>query len=426
MGLTTTLYASAMKSDYAPLIRDQVNNSNIVSKFRKAHKDENQWQGNEYVVQLHTGRNYQGVKSTGESGFLGVAGNQAYSKLSIPIRDLKGRFGITAEVIKATESKAGAAAPALTRETEGLAKDIERQLNRQLFGYGQGTLALAASGTGATVQTVNNPGGVAGTTNPTRFIKANMYVAFTATDGTNVRVMQVSSVNNANNSITLASTLTSNTGDLISVGSTAGSTNSSSFNKEPMGLLGIVDQTTYVNNPFGIDRNSAANSIYFSSVYTSAGALSEDLLYRWIDNQEEISGERVDTLFSHFSIRREYLKLTQADRRYSGTDLRNSDAGQDFGATMTFGGVKWAIDKDAPYGTLIGAHTDNLFAIYLEEGNWEAWGGQDGGQLLRPVADKTDYEAVWLMMLNFYADRGNVHFRADGITASVSSGVFAD
>jgi hypothetical protein len=427
MSLTTSLYSAAMRSVYEPKIREQVNNSNIVTKFRKQHKDDVQWQGNEVVVHLHSGRNYSGVKSTGESGFLGVAGNQQYAKLSIPIRDLKARFGITAEVINASESEKGAAAPAMTREMEGVGKDVERQLNRQLFGFGAGTLGLAASGTGSVTQTVNSPGGVAGTTNPTRFIKPNMYVAFTATDGTNVRVQQVSSVNNANNSITLASTLTSNTGDLISIGTVSGSTNGSSFNKEMMGLLGIVDQTTYVNSPFGVDRSNTANSFYFSSVYTSAGSLSEDLLYRYVDNQEEISGERVDSFFSHFSIRREYLKLSQADRRYQGADLRNPDAGADFGETMTFGGIQWAIDKDAPYGTLIGVVSDHLFVIYLNEGQWEDWASAGGAStVLRPVADKTDYEAVWYMMLNAYADRGNCHFRSDGISATVTSGVFAD
>lgn len=430
--LTTSLYSAAMRSVYEEKIREQVNNTNIVTKFRKQQKDDVRWQGNEVVVHLHSARNYSGVRSTGESGLLGVAGNQGYAKLSVPIRDIKGRFGITAEVINASETAKGAAAPALTREMEGLAKDIERQLNRQLFGYGTGTLALASSGAASATQAVNNPGGVAGTTNPTRFIQPGMYLAFTATDGTNVRVQKVSSVNSANSTVTLAASLTSNTGDIISIGTVSGSTNAASLTgtstgTEMMGLLGIVDQTTYLSSICGLDRSAAANSFFRSGVYTSVGNISEDFLYRIVDNQNEISGEQIDTFFCHPSVRREYYKLTQADRRYTGADLRNPDAGVDLNAEPVFGErVKWVTDKDAPYGTLIGAASDHLFVIYMNEGQWEDFGGRGQGEVLRFVADKTDYEGVWYMMLNAYSDRGNAHLRGDGVTATVTSGNYAD
>lgn len=428
MSLTTTLYSAAMRSVYEPRIREQLNNEGIMRKFRKQHRDDVQWQGNEVVVHLHSDRNQTGVKSTGESGLLGVAGNQSYDKLQIPIRDIKARFGITSEVINASEhGTAGAAAPALTREMEGITNDIERQLNRQLFGFGQGTLGVIATGATSATQTVKDPGNVVGTVNPLRFIKAGQNVAITDVTGATIRDVQtVSTATATSNSLVLAGSVATTTGDLISLGTTSGSTKNSSFGKEMMGLLGIVDSSTYVSTIHGLTRSSKA--FFQSGVQTSVGALSEDLLYRTIQNQEEVSGEKIDTLFCHPSIEREYYKLTQADRRYTGSDLKNPDAGVDMKAKSMFGNVaEWVTDKDAPYGTIIGAVTANLFVIYLNDGQWEDFSKSgSGGELLRFVADKTDYEGVYLMYLNAYSDVGHKHFRMDGVSCTISNGVVAD
>jgi len=420
-----------MRTVYEEKIREQINLNHIVRKFRKQNKDEVTWQGNAVFVHLHSGRNYSGVKSTGEGNALGIAGNQSYAGLTIPIKDIKGRFGVTREVIEASnKGLKGAAAPALTREMEGLTEDIERQLNRQLFGFGSGTLAVVSPGANSATQTLINPGGVTGTVNTPRFIKPGMYVAITDPTGVTIRDVQlVSSVNTAAGTIVLANAVNTTTNDLVSLGTISGSTKTGSFGKEMMGLLGIVDQTTYVSSIFGVDRSSAANTYFFSGVQTAVGALSEDFLYRQIHNQWiDISGVKVDTFFVHPSIEREYYKLTQADRRYQGADLNNPDAGVDMNAKPMFGHVaEWAADKDAPYGTLIAACSDNLFVTYLNEGSWDSFGMDgDSPELLRFVADQTGYEGVYYLLLNAYSDRGNAHFRCDGVTGTVTSGVVAD
>lgn len=431
MALTTSLYSAAMRTVYEEKIREQININHIVRKFRKQNKDEVTWQGNAVFVHLHSGRNYSGVKSTGEGNALGIAGQQQYAGLTVPIRDIKGRFGISREVIEASnKGLKGAAAPALTREMEGLTEDIERQLNRQLFGFGSGTLATITTGANSVTQTLSNPGGVTGTTNTARFVKPGMFVAITDVTGATIRdVQQVSASSNASSNMTLANAVNSTTGDLVSIGTISGATKTSSFGKEMMGLLGIVDQTTYVTSIFGLDRSQAANAFFLSGLSTAVGALSEDFLYRKIHNQWiDVSGVKVDTFFVHPSIEREYYKLTQADRRYQGADLNNPDAGVDMNAKPMFGHVaEWAADKDAPYGTLIAACSDNLFVTYLNEGSWDSFGMDgDAPELLRFVADQTGYEGVFYMLLNAFSDRGNAHFRCDGISSTIDTGAVAD
>jgi hypothetical protein len=279
--------------------------------------------------------------------------------LTIPIRDIKGRFGVTREVIEASnKGLKGAAAPALTREMEGLTEDIERQLNRQLFGFGSGTLATITTGANSATQTLSNPGGVSGTVNTARFVKPGMYVAITDSTGATIRdVQQVTASSNSSSNMTLANA------------------------------------------------------------------------YRKIHNQWiDVSGVKVDTFFCHPSLEREYYKLTQADRRYQGADLNNPDAGVDMNAKPMFGHIaEWVADKDGPYGTLIAVASDNLFVIYLNEGSWDSFGMDgDAPELLRFVPDQTSYEGVYYMLLNAYSDRGNAHFRADGCSVTVDSGVVAD
>jgi hypothetical protein len=68
-----------------------------------------------------------------------------------------------------------------------------------------------------------------------------------------------------------------------------------------------------------LDRSQAVNAWFRSNVLSSVGALSPDLLQRGTDNAEEVSGEVIDQYVTHASVRREVLKLTEADRRYYGS-----------------------------------------------------------------------------------------------------------
>src|SRR2546427_6413556 len=101
MAQSLTAFSAALRNIYQDDIREQLNDLNLFRKIRKKQRDELKLQGNGFIVVLHSSRNYGGVMSTGESGILGSAGNQGVAQLTIPFRDIKGRFGITREVIEA-------------------------------------------------------------------------------------------------------------------------------------------------------------------------------------------------------------------------------------------------------------------------------------------------------------------------------------
>src|SRR5271165_3423706 len=345
MSQSVVAFAAAMRNIYQDDIRMQLNDLNLFRKIRKKQRDELKLEGNGFIVALHSGRNYAGVMSTGEGNLLGTAGQQSVDQLHIPFRDIKGRFGITLEVIEAAASSKAAAVPALEFERNRLVEDIERQSNRQFWGYGAGTLAVVSAGTSSATQTVKNPGGVAGTVNPARFIQPGMNIAW-QTGGTINAVVAVNSVSQSAGTVTFASSINTATNDIFVLGATDGTNNNSSYNVEMMGLNGIVDSSTYLATIFGLTRST--KPFFQSGVQTGVGSISEDFLYRQIQDRWVVSGKKISDFFTGPDVLREYLKITTPDRRYTGGDLKSPDAGvagagimNDNMSGLTFGGIAW-------------------------------------------------------------------------------------
>jgi len=422
---TTAGFDAALKDVYAGPIRNQLNEkTRLLDLFTKGDIEQYEWEGRQVVLSLRKSRN-SGVKATSEGGGLPIAGKQGYAKMLIPMRFIQGRIELTAQVMKASRSDKGSFARAMDSEQKGLVDDLARQRNRMLAYFGAGTLATIASGANSITQQLANPGGVSGTVNNTRFVKVGMLVAVTDVTGAIVRGVQtVLSVAEPN--ITLDAALNTTTGDLVSLGTNSLAANESSFNLEPMGILGIVDSTTYISSIFGIDRSQSVNSFFRSTIMSNSGIVNGDLLQRGIDNAEEVSGEVIDQFICHVSVRREVLKLTEADRRYNGSSQpQNFDGGTKAGAfkqEYAFNGIPFKVDKDFAYGTLVGANKGHLFWIPEVEGEWA---DEDGTVLFR-VQNKDNYEARYRVYENFFSDKGDAMVRFDGVTATVTSGVYAD
>jgi hypothetical protein len=91
------------------------------------------------------------------------------------------------------------------------------------------------------------------------------------------------------------------------------------------GLPALIDDGTNRDNYFGISRTDAPS--LKSYVVASAGAFSLDLAQRTADVVNQKLGGEIDTLVMHHSVRREYIKLLNADRRYSGSNLSKPNGG---------------------------------------------------------------------------------------------------
>lgn len=422
---TVSGFDAALKDVYAGPIRNQLNEkTRLLDLFTKGDIEQYEWEGRQVVLSLRKARN-AGVKATSEGGGLPVAGKQGYANLKIPMRFIQGRIELTAQVMKASRSDKGSFARAMDSEQKGLVDDLARQRNRMIAGFGSGTLAVVSPGANSATQTFINPGGVTGTVNATRFAKVGMLIAITDPTGVTIRGVQtILSVSEP--TVILDAAINSTTNDLVSLGTNSLGSNESSFGLEPMGILGIVDSTTFVSVLFSLDRSQAVNAFFRSTVMPNIGTVIPDVLQRGIDNAEEVSGEVIDQFLCHVSVRREILKLTEADRRYMGSSsAQNFDAGTKAGAfksEYTFNDISIKVDKDFAYGTLVGANKSHLFWIPEVEGEW----ADDDGTVLFRVQNKDNYEARYRVYENYFSDKGDSHVRFDGITATVTSGVYAD
>ena len=421
-------FDAVLKDNYAGPIRNQLNEkTRLLDFFTKGDIKQYPFEGRQVIIPLRKSRN-TGVKATAESGLLPTAGKQGYSIMKVPIKHLHGRIELTIQVMKQARSDKGSFARAMESEQSGLIEDLSRQRNRILAGFGKGTVGVVSSVAGA-VLTIKNPGGIAGTTNVLRFLAGQVggYVAVHSGDSSTVRgVEAISSVDLTNGTITLANAVAgAAANDVITLGATDGSTDEGSYNAEPMGILGIVDSTTYVSSFHNIDRSDDANAFFRSTIFGSVGVISPDLMQRAIDNAEERSGEVFDGWVSHSSVRREYLKMTEADRRYSGNAPANLDAGTQAGAhkaDAVFATLPIRIDKDFAYGTLVGVNKQYLLWLPETEGEW----ADEDGSVLGRTKDKDTYEARYRVFENFTTVKGNAHVRLDAITANVTANVFAD
>lgn len=422
MGFDTSVAGAILKEVYEPELREQLNNNLPALKFFTEGDVKNaEWLGNEIVVALHTGRN-SGVKAIAiDTGQIPTAGNQATKDAKIGIRKIFGHIQISADIMDATAQNRGAFISAVKLEQEGLVTDLKRFRNRALNGFGQGTLAVVALGVNSATQTIKDPGNVVGTTNPERYIKPNDIVAITDSTGAILRGVQKVNSITANTSIVLDAALNTTTGDLVSFGSNAVAPGESSFNMEPIGVLGLIDGTTFLSNAFSIDRSQAANAFWKSNVLTSVGSLNPDLLNRAMDNNAEVSGEEIVKLYGHYSIKREVWKLTEQDRRYN---VNPGDKGADFQAGPAnrdkwgYAGADGTADRDAPYGSLFMLPDGHLVRYELGE---TGWAKNDGTVFLR--SQFTDqYEARYRLRENFFNDKPSAFSRLDGVTSVVTTG----
>ncbi len=385
------------------------------------------------IYPIHVTRN-TGIGASTEGAKLPPAGYQGYAQVKIPEKYNYGRIELTGQAIKSSLQNKGAFTRAMESEIRGLVRDLANDRERQFFGSGTGVLALIASAdqtsTSNNTFLVDSPYGVDGATNGTRFLQptVGMVIAAVGTSGTAVTgTFTIGNTISSTGGYFVASAVTatttfSNNERLVRANSdvTAGTTNN--LNNEVTGLLGLIDDGTYLNTLHNINRTTYP--IFKSTVISSVGALSLDVIQRGIDCSDELGASNFGTdgvFFCHHSVRREYLKLLQADRRYTGGDLSTPDGGTKQaalrkGGQITYGDRPWVVAKHCPYGTLFGMHKSSVVRYIHVRGEW----ADEDERIFRNVVGYDKWEAFYRIFDELHSDRPNECFRLDGITATVT------
>lgn len=374
--------------------------------------------GRRVIAPLRSGRNV-GVGARGEGGVLPTAGKQGYKSLTIGYKYNHARIQLTIQTIKQSRTSEGAFEHAVDSEIEGAVKDLGRDVSRQMMGFGRGDLChISDTDASATHSLINGQGVADNDDTPGRFLRAGMLVAAIKADGTVDFIREVSSVGSDLKTVVFTATATPAEANekLVRASTSAGTAAADvGYNNEMMGLLGMVDDSTYVDAYFGITRSTAGNEkLKAYRLDLGQGALTLDRLQQAFDGVDQQSDGYPDVMVANHITRREYLALLQAYKRFTNERALSPDGGfkgAAIRAEITFNEVPMMVDRDCPLGIIFGLTMASFWRFMLTEGEWA---DEDGTVMLR-LSTTDDYEGRYRIFGNVACLAPNENFVVSSI-----------
>ena len=397
MPATLATIESYLKEVYQGRIREQLNDEIVALKriTRSGAGVTNEVGGKYVTFPIHTRRN-SGIGSRFESEALPAPGQQGHAAARVGLKYAYGGVQLTGQAISLSDTDAKAFAKALDNEVEGLKNDLKKDMNRQIYGTGNGAIGVA---TGA------NTGAVAPVADA-RLFQIGMVVdtqTGTTIDNTGLIVASVDLTTGAN---TVTFTTTPGTAlasaDIIvrkGSGIAAGGT------KELTGLAAIVSDSGTLYN---IDPTTEPE--WKASVNANGGtprALSEALMIRMTDDIRTKGGSTTLILQS-LGVRRAYFNLLSQLRQTVNTqEFTGGFSGIAF--TTDRGEIPVVADTDAPLNTQWFINEDAV--TYYRDEEWHFL--DKDGSMWKQVRDSNgDYDAYYARMVEYHelgTDRRNSH-----------------
>ena len=422
-GTNTQIIQGTLKTVFEDYIAEQTNN-----KFPM--RDEFKWQqldysGQEVVYNAHVTRNISPM-FVGEDGAFADAGAQGSVKVHIQQRKLMARIRMTSESMADSLRSEAAYVSCRKDEMSRLIDDIARMEEYALTADGRGVLCLIDQEDPDTSTTtfVDAPGNIVGDDFGNRFILPGTYVGFVdpTTGALRSGIRKVVSCNAAGTSLTfdaaVGTTVLDNDYVVQAANSAVTDVLDTSYEHGFYGLTALLDDGTYRNNYFNIDRSAYGQ--FQTYVKASTGALSLDLFQSASDIVDQKLGGRIDVMTMHHSVRRVYLGMLESDRRYQARDLQKPDGGTVAfqQGDITMGEVPIKAMRTHPLGMVFGIDTKGIQGVCYgsEKGKWV----DDDGHILVRVgygtAARDSFEAWYRKRQQYHARMPGKAFRFDGVT----------
>lgn len=421
-GADTQQIDGIYKDYYEDFVADQTNNRNPLSDLLKPENVE--FAGREVVYTADVTRNTSPMW-VGEDGAFADAGAQGNVQVRIGQRKLMARVRLTSEAIHDSRSSKGAFKAARTNEMNKIIKDIARMEEAALTLDGKGILCFVNAGAPAQVLVVDNPGGLTQANFGNRFVRPGMFVGFVnpATGALRAGIRKVTACASGGTTITLdaapGGTVADNDYVVQAANSSVTDVVDTSFEKAAWGLMALVDDGTIRNNYFNVDRS--IYGAYQSYVKAGTGTLSEDLLQQVSDVLDQKLGSKITRIIAHHSTRRLYLKLSQADRRYSTAPLQsNPDVlTRAFKQLdVTAGEVPVTPIRDFPLDVMMLLDEENSGWVRYQASPGE-WVQEDGSILVRVgtgSSGRDSFEAWYRKRYQNHCRYPGYNARLDGVT----------
>lgn len=432
-------YDEVLKTFYLPAIQEQLNNDNILSDL--VDVNEKDISGKNAKIQCHYGRT-KGIGARKDGGGLPEGDHQKFKMATVPMKYNYGRVVFSGPTIAATRDEKGAYARVVDTEITGIVQDMQKEVNRQLWGCGYGIVGRYRTTVGDTSYTLqkkyrsNSAGGDGfGSTFGAKYFEENaggvpvVLSGYTAgwvatVDDTDIDVSGIAESTDYDTITCTDPGVTEAAGTYYIRKKSSQTDNggaAGAMRYEMMGLrglvtdedldeIGIFDATNAglkTNDPLqglpvgtytwwkaNIDKHSAGR-------YAGQRALNLTLFQKMFDKVERKAGKEYgpDLILSTAAIRREYIELMQADRRQvNEMSIEGGWKG------ISYNGVLFYVDPtDAIDGEIYFLTTRDLQIYRMSDYDWMS---KDGAVLSR-LTGYDAYEAVLFRYAELGCNRRN-------------------
>lgn len=367
MPATLSTIEDALKIDYLPKIREQVNNgSNYFVMKLKEKAEKINGDGSSFSVPHHFGRN-SGVGAGSEMGDLPDAGQQGYKASKGNVGYVHGRLQVSNATIQASKRDETSYLRALTSEVKGLTTDMQNFMRRVSMGDGSGKLGTFPTQAAATTLQVND----------VRCFFVNQVIDIYTLPNTAVASARtVIGIDFDAKTITISGAAVATTAGDIAV--TKGS-----LNLEPMGLAGIISKTKTLQT-----LDPATYTWWKATVMNNGGtlrAISDPLIRSLLDRIDIVSGKKVEWLSTSHGVRASYEAVLTSMKRFVNTmDLEGGYK------AIEFDTLPILVDRFAPSNKIWAGNWDDLGWYYTSELDFM----DEDGSMFSRVANKPAYEAT--------------------------------
>ena len=332
---------SVLKNYYQGPLIDLLNKELPI--YRAADKVKKGWSGSQVIRALRTARN-QGVGATSDGGNLPKIGRQTSVQATISAKYNYLRFGVTAGMIKASQSDVGSFVRDAGYQLEKGYLDLKKEINRQLCWDGTGDIALVNTAAVASTTLV-----IKGRSTGEPALKyIDVGSTFDVLNGSTVVAtgITVSSISSGTASSTTATLVVDQqvtaSADYILI-------RSGSNTQEIQGLFYALDGGT--GTVYGVNR--ATNIAYQGNVSDVSSDVNRLLSIDMMQNPFNEGLRRgnyqsYNAAYTDFTSLRYYQKLLTPDKRYSNSVEGDGTFGSKGKFYLDFNGIAVVPDQDMP------------------------------------------------------------------------------
>lgn len=414
MPANLTTVNDLMKEVYRGQLREQLNQETIALKRIQSSSNgiTNEIGGKYVTYPIHTSRN-NGIGSRREGQALPIPGNQGVVAARVGLKYAYAAAGLTGQSMALTNTNPQAFAKALDTEVNNLRLDIKKDMNRQVYGTGNGAIAtVSAAGSTGTITVADARLVQPGEKIDIIRLSGGNYASTVAASSIATPILVSATNTTGTNTITITgATPTVAIGDIIV---RAGSGIDASGNLEMTGLAAIVSDTGVL---FNIDP--ATQPVWKATNVNNSGtnrALSEGLMIQVVDAvRTNGGGTDLSLILTSLGVRRSYFNLLSQTRSTVNTqEFTGGFKGLAF--TTDSGEIPVISDPDAPLNTMWFL-TESTFTYY-REAEWD-WLDQDGDVWKQNVDANGRYDS-YVAYLYEYHELAVDHRNANGVLKDIS------